>query len=60
MSPLSKAWQPRHVITAILLVGAFVLRGLGIDSVTEYIIIGVAVTYLGLDLNAALKTLKPK
>lgn len=42
-----------------MLVGAFVLRGLGVNTVTEYIIIGVAVSYLGLDLRAFIKGFKP-
>lgn len=59
MKAVKEAWQPRHVITLVMLVGAFVLRGLGVNTVTEYIIIGVAVSYLGLDLRATIKSFKP-
>lgn len=38
-------WEPRDAIAAILLIGAFGLRALGVNSLTEYLIIGVAVSY---------------
>lgn len=33
------------IVAIVLLVGAFTLRALGINSITEYIIIGVASLY---------------
>lgn len=35
----------KDIIAAIMLIGAFTLRGLGINHVTEYIIIGIAIVY---------------
>lgn len=35
----------KDVIAIVMLVGAFTLRGLGVNSLTEYVIIGVAVVY---------------
>lgn len=35
----------QDIIAGILLVGAFALRAIGINSLTEYIIIGIAVAY---------------
>jgi len=40
-----KKLTAKDIIAAIMLIGAFTLRGLGIDSLTEYIIIGVGVAY---------------
>lgn len=59
MQAIKEAWQPRHVITLVMLIGAFVLRALGINSITEYIIIAIAVSYLGLDLRTTIKSFKP-
>lgn len=52
-------WGPRVLITAILLVGAFTLRALGINSVTEWIIIGIAASYLGVDVVTLARSYKP-
>lgn len=35
----------KDIIAAIMLIGAFTLRALGINHITEYIIIGIAVVY---------------
>jgi len=40
-----KRWKPKDVIALVLLVGAFTLRGLGIDSFMEAIIIALASGY---------------
>lgn len=40
-----KRWKPKDVIALVLLIGAFTLRGLGINSFTETIIIVVAGGY---------------
>lgn len=55
----TQKWGPRVLITAILLVGAFTLRALGINSVTEWIIIGCAVSYLGVDIATLARSYKP-
>lgn len=52
-------WGPRVLITAILLIGAFTLRALGINSVTEWIIIACAVSYLGADIVTLARSYKP-
>lgn len=59
MPEKNSKWGPRVLITAILLVGSFTLRALGINTVTEWIIIGVAVSYLGLDVRTLVKGYKP-
>lgn len=38
----------RDLIAAILLIGCFVLRAMGINSLTEYLIAGIALVYLGI------------
>ncbi|MBA7710746.1 hypothetical protein ES703_119692 [subsurface metagenome] len=37
--------EGRDVIALVMLIGAFTLRALGINTITEYIIIGIAVGY---------------
>lgn len=41
-------WQPRDLIALIALIGALALRAIGINSITEWIIVAVTVGYLGL------------
>ena len=43
-------WTPRDVIALVMVIGAFVLRALGINHVTEWIIVGVGGAYLGITL----------
>jgi len=38
----------RDLIAAVLLIGCFVLRFNGINSLTEYLIAGIALVYLGI------------
>lgn len=44
-------WGPQDVIVLVLLVGAFGLRAMGINSFTESVIIAVAVGNAGLQLR---------
>ena len=37
--------EGRDVVALVMLIGAFTLRALGINTITEYIIIGIAVAY---------------
>lgn len=41
-------WTPRDVVALVMIVGAFALRGLGINHITEWVIVGVGGGYLGL------------
>ena len=41
-------WTPRDVVALVMIVGAFTLRALGINHVTEWVIVGVGGGYLGL------------
>jgi len=47
-------WQPRDIVALVCLIGALGLRALGINSLTEYIIIGILVLYLGASLPSKL------
>jgi len=38
----------RDLIAAVLLIGCFALRYNGINSLTEYLIAGIALVYLGI------------
>lgn len=44
-------WTPRDVVALVMVIGALILRGLGIDHITEWIIIGVGGAYLGLSVT---------
>lgn len=48
-----KTKDPRltQLTIIIMLVGAFTLRALGINSLTEYIIVAIAVSHLGLNMR---------
>jgi len=39
----------KDLIAAILLIGCFVLRYNGINHLTEYVIAGIALVYLGIE-----------
>ena len=41
-------WTPRDVIALVMIIGAFGLRALGINHVTEWVIVGVGGAYLGI------------
>ena len=43
-------WEPKDIIAIIMILGAFVLRSLGINHVTEWIIVGVGGSYFGHDI----------
>ena len=40
---------PKDVIALVMILGAFGLRALGIDHVTEWVIIGIGGAYFGAD-----------
>jgi len=44
-------WTPRDVIALVLIGGAFILRALGINSLTEWIIIAIAAVYFGASIG---------
>ena len=48
-------WRPIDVITAIIIVGCFVLLGLGKDSAVSWSLLGVVGAYYGVDLTPWLK-----
>ncbi len=41
-------WTPRDVVALVMIVGAFALRAIGVNHVTEWVIVGVGGGYLGL------------
>lgn len=45
-------WTPRDVVALVMIIGAFALRGLGINHVTEWVIVGVGGGYLGIGVAA--------
>jgi len=40
-----KNWKPKDVIALVLLIGAFVMYGIGRDGLWSGLIMGIAVTY---------------
>ena len=48
-------WQPKDIIALVLILGAFILRSLGINHVTEWIIAGVGSAYFGVDIFGSLR-----
>ena len=50
----------KDIVTCVLLIGAFVLRAIGINTITGLIIIAIAVGYLGLSVPAHLPKRRQK
>ena len=48
-------WTPKDVVALVMIVGAFGLRFVGINHITEWIIIGVGGGYLGLGIPATIR-----
>lgn len=43
-------WQPKDVLALVMILGAFILRMMGINHITEWIIVGVGGSYFGHDI----------
>lgn len=48
-------WKPIDVISGIIIVGCFILLGLGRDTVISWVLLGVVGGYYGIDLTPWLK-----
>jgi len=51
--------RPKDIIALVLIVGAFTLRAIGINSLTEWVIVGIGLSYFGADVFPRLRGPRP-